>query len=75
MQGALRQDLLSWQHYLVQFNGTSHFIDVCEYTPIVTDSCNLSGSAFCEGYFVYVNWETDYPSMRDMHINSESPER
>ena len=68
-QGALRQDLLRWQQYLVQFNGTSHFIDVCEYTPIVTDSCNLSGGAFCEGDFVYVNWEKDYPSMKDMHIN------
>ena len=39
------------------------------YASIPHSNRFLSGGAFCEHDFVYVNWEKDYPSMKNMHIN------
>ena len=69
LQGAIKGDIMWWHEFMEKFNGTSHFIEDYPFTTILTDSCSAGGGAFCDGDFVYANWEQDYPDISELHIN------
>lgn len=69
LDGAVRADILWWHAYLQEFNGVAAFMDERPITPILTDACRVSGGAFCNGDFMYVNWTKDHPEIAGAHIN------
>ncbi len=65
----MREDLKWWKCFLRIFNGkrtleynvTTHYIYV--------DACERSGACFYNGDWVFINWKTDYPNLKQAHIN------
>lgn len=69
VRGALRDDILWWDRFLLQFNGISTWINDNEVATIVTDACLESGGCFYNGDFLYTVWQADHPSAVDLPIN------
>lgn len=67
--GAVKEDLLWWDTFLIYFNGVAAFIDDTPITPILTDSCLFAGGAFCNGDFYYTVWQHDFPEIANAPIN------
>ena len=67
--GAVRQDILWWHDFMVQFNGKATCIDSSNAVTVATDACLEGGGAFHQGDFYYVHWASDYPRLSGLPIN------
>ena len=64
-----KADILWWIHFMDSFNGKAMFIKFETKHEIVTDACNQGGGVVFGGDWEYVNWELDWPLVKDLHIN------
>ena len=63
-----KKDISWWMSYLKVFNGV--YYNVADKELVMhTDACDVGGSAFLSGDWVYVNWAMDMRHALDLHIN------
>jgi len=62
-------DIGWWLNFLIDFNGTTCFLDSRPIRTVSTDACNAGAGGYFNGDFFYTNWKTDMPEVCDMHIN------
>ncbi len=69
LSNAAKQDILWWRNFMYGFNGVSTFSDDTDIASIMSDACGAGGGAFCQGDFIYFNWESDLPNLSELPIN------
>ena len=62
------KDVRWWLSYLQYFNGAVYYRR-CDQVNVHTDSCDKGAGMFSRGDWCYVNWCTDRPEIKDLHIN------
>jgi hypothetical protein len=65
----IQQDLRWWSVYIVCGNQTKRIWDDRPVISVCSDSSSAAGGAFCQGDWVYCNWEIDRPRINNLHIN------
>lgn len=69
LSSEVKRDLKWWQDFLDFFNGKSLILDTTPLTSVCTDACKEGGGGFFEQDWFYAYWDTDYPMVKDFHIN------
>jgi len=69
LTGDLMLDIRWWHDFMEQFNGKSACIEAHNAVSVMTDACLISGGAFYQGDFYYVNWSSDFQELESLPIN------
>lgn len=69
--GSLRGDIEWWHNFMQVFNGKSLLLQDHPIQSILTDASNSGAGCFFEGDWMYINWQVDYPDLKDIHINNK----
>lgn len=65
----LYEDLQWWREWLTLGNNTRLIWDSRPISHVFTDSSDRAGGAFCLGDWYFSDWESDWPSLVNEHIN------
>lgn len=71
LSNPLRGDIEWWYHFMQVFNGKSLLLHENPIHSVLTDACDNGAGCYFNGDWLYINWELDYPELKDTHINNK----
>ena len=66
-----KADIQWWIDYFQVFNAKRLALRYAPVHQVSLDACTLAGGAYYNGDWQYAYWATDYPHIKDMHINNK----